>query len=142
MLLFKAGREYYLIVIFTFFASFSFVGLGYIRLYLVDVNQFDSVIIGTFFSFITGSFAIFSILAGNILDKSKRGALYMLIGSFCRGVFLISIFFIKSPLQLYLLVLIGIPFIFSSIWTRKELYRVIPLECRGRLLSFHMIIYL
>ena len=136
----KAGNLYYLLLVFTFFASFSFAGFGYIRLYLVDFQNFDSLVIGTFFSLITGTFALFSIVSGSILDKTSRGTLLMLLGSFCRGIFMISIFFISSPLQLYSIVLIGIPYLFSTIWTRKELYRIIPAEYRGRLLSFHMVV--
>ncbi len=136
----KAGNLFYLLLIFAFFSSFSFVGLGYIRLYLVDFMHFDSLVIGTFFSLITGTFALFSIISGSILDKTSRGVLLMLLGSFCRGIFMILIFFISSPLQLYLIVIIGIPYLFSNIWTRKELYRVVPMEYRGRLFSFHMVI--
>lgn len=136
----KAGNLYYLLLIFTFFSSFSFAGFGYIRLYLVDFQNFDSLVIGTFFSLITGTFALFSIVSGSILDKTSRGTLLMLLGSFCRGVFMISIFFISSPLQLYSIVLVGIPYLFSTIWTRKELYRIIPAEYRGRLLSFYMVV--
>lgn len=136
----KVGSLFYLLLIFAFFSSFSFVGLGYIRLYLVDFKNFDSLVIGTFFSLITGTFALFSIISGSILDKTNKGVLLMLLGSFCRGIFLILIFFISSPLQLYLIVIVGIPYLFSTIWTRKELYRVVPVEYRGRLFSFHMVI--
>jgi predicted MFS family arabinose efflux permease len=134
------GTLFYLLLIFSFFASFSFSGLGYIRLYLVTFKNFDSIVIGAFFSLITGTFALFSIISGTILDKTSRGVLLMLLGSLCRGIFMILIFFISSPVQLYLIVFIGIPYLFSNIWTRKELYRVVPVEYRGRLLSFHMII--
>ena len=136
----KAGRMFYFLMIFSFFASFSFTGLSYVRLYLADLKSFDPLIIGTFFSLITGTFALFSVVSGTILDKTMKGPLLMLLGSFCRGIFMISIFFISSPLQLYLIVLIGIPYLFSNIWTRKELFRVVPTEYRGRLFSFHMII--
>lgn len=136
----KVGSLFYLLIIFAFFATFSFAGLGYIRLYLVDVKNFDSVVIGTFFSLITGTFALFSIVSGALLDKTKKGIFLMLLGSFCRGMFMILIFFISSPLQLYLIVLIGIPYLFSNIWTRKELFRIVPMEYRGRLFSFQMVI--
>ena len=136
----KAGNIYYLLLIFTFFASFSFAGFGYIRLYLVDLKNFDSLVIGTFFSLITGTFALFSIVSGSMLDRTSRGIFLMLLGSLCRGIFMILIFFISSPLQLYSIVLIGIPYLFSTIWTRKELYRIIPTEYRGRLLSFNMVV--
>ncbi|MBU7022623.1 MAG: MFS transporter [Theionarchaea archaeon] len=131
---------FYLLLIYTFFSGFSFAGLGYIRLYLVNLKQLDPLVIGTFFSLITGSFALFSVIAGGILDKTNRGVILAFLGSLCRGIFMILIFSISTPMELYLIVPIGIPFLFSSIWVRKELFRVVPVACRGRLFSFQMAI--